>query len=99
MIQGTTPKHTFNLDIKTELIDKLRISYEQNGKIVLSKEKKDCTIGESAVATSLTQEETLKFNAPGNARIQLHATTTNGASLVTRPMSVPVHILLDKVVL
>ena len=99
MIQGTTPKHTFNLDIKTELIDKLRISYEQNGKIILSKEKKDCTIGESAISTSLTQEETLKFDAPGNARIQLHATTTNGKALVTRPLSVPVYILLDKAVL
>ena len=40
MIQGTTPTHKFNVDIDTGLIDKLRISYEQNGKIVLWKEKK-----------------------------------------------------------
>lgn len=98
MIQGTTPKHTFNIDFKTELIDKLRISYEQNGKIILSKEREDCYFGETVISTFLTQEETLKFDAPGNVRIQIHALVGDN-SLVSKPVSVPVYILLDKVVL
>ena len=99
MIQGTTPTHKFNLDIDTGLISKLRISYEQNGKIVLYKEKEDCDFTANAITVKLTQEETLKFDAPGNARIQLHAVTPSGDSMATKPMSVPVYILLDKVVL
>ena len=99
MIQGTTPTHTFNLDIDTSLISKIRISYEQNGKIVLFKERKDCEITANAITVKLTQEETLKFDAPGNVRIQLHVVTPSGESIATMPMSVPVYILLDKVVL
>lgn len=99
MIQGTTPTHKFNLDIATSLIDKIRISYEQNGKIVLYKEKDDCELTANAITVKLTQEETLKFDAPGNVRIQLHAVTPTGESMATKPMSVPVYILLDKVVL
>lgn len=99
MIQGTTPTHKFNLDIDTSLISKIRISYEQNGKIVLYKEKDDCDITANAIEVKLTQEETLKFDAPGNVRIQLHALTHSEESLATKPMSVPVYILLDKVVL
>ena len=99
MFQGTTPTHRFNVDIDTALISKLRISYEQNGKIVLTKEKEDCTLNGYTITTKLDQEETIKFDAPGNVRIQLHVITTSGDSLVTKPVSVPVYILLDKVVL
>lgn len=99
MIQGTTPTHKFSVDIDTGLIAKLRISYEQNGKIVLNKEKKDCTFYGNTITTKLSQEETMKFDAPGNVRIQLHAISTGGDSLATMPVSVPVYILLDKVVL
>ena len=99
MIQGTTPTHTFNVDINTNLISKIRISYEQNGKIVLHKEKEDCELTANAITVKLTQEETLKFFAPSNVRIQLHALTTSNDSLVSKPIKVPAHILLDKVVL
>ena len=99
MIQGTTPTHKFDIGIITDLISKLRISYEQNGKIVLSKDKDECTLGENFVTTKLTQEETLMFSAPGTVRIQLHARTTGGDALVTRPITVPVYILLDKAVI
>lgn len=99
MFQGTTPTHKFKVDINTNLINKLRISYEQNGEIVLRKEKKDCQMSGDTIALKLTQEETLKFNAPSNVRVQLHALTTDGNSLATTPVSVPVYILLDKVVL
>jgi hypothetical protein len=98
MIQGTTPTHKFFIDIATNLIDKLRISYEQNGKIVLRKETEDCQIDDGSVTTKLTQEDTLKFDAPGNVRIQIHA-LMGSESLVSKPVSVPVYILLDKAVL
>lgn len=98
MIQGTTPVHAFHVGIDTDLIDKVRISYEQNGKIVLRKEMEDCQIDDGSVTTKLTQEDTLKFDAPGNVRIQIHA-LIGEESIVSKPVSVPVYILLDKVVL
>lgn len=99
MIQGTTPTHKFNVDIDTSLLNEVRISYEQNGKIVLYKEKDDCVIADNAITVKLTQEETLKFDAPGSVRVQIHALTNGGDSLVTKPMAFPAYILLDKVVL
>lgn len=98
MIQGTTPTHKFHVDIKATDITELRISYEQNGKIVLTKGKEDCAFEDKAIVTRLTQEETLKFDAPGNVRIQIHA-LIGEESIVSKPVSVPVYILLDKVVL
>jgi hypothetical protein len=99
MIQGTTPTHKFNLDIPTNTISKVRISYEQHGKIVLHKEKDDCELTANAITVKLTQEETLKFIAPENVRIQLHVLTEGNDSLVSRPIKLPAYILLDKVVL
>ena len=98
MIQGTTPVHAFHVDIDTSQISVVRISYEQNGKIVLYKETPDCDFADGTIGVKLTQEETLKFDAPGNVRIQIHA-LIGDESIVSKPVSVPVYILLDKVVL
>ena len=103
MIQGTNPTHTFLVNIDVTKINKVRISYEQHGKIVVVKEKGDCILqcidDVNQIATYLSQAETMKFDAPGIARIQMHALTNNGDALVSNPVAEPVHILLNKVVL
>ena len=96
MIQGTTPTHKFNLDISTDLIEEMRVTYEQNGKVVLEKETEDITMEGSSAEVKLTQEETMLFDAPASARIQLHVRTNGDEALVARPIPVPVHILLNK---
>lgn len=96
MIQGTTPTHNFTLPFAASQIEALRIAYEQNGKIVLTKEKEDCELSGNKVTVKLTQAETIGFEAPGNVRIQLHIRTTEGKGLVSTPESVPNYILLDR---
>ena len=96
MIQGTTPTHKFHLPFNADYIKKVRISYEQNGKIVLTKEMTDCEQDGECLMTTLTQEETLKFDANVNVRIQLHVLNHEDKAIASKPISVPVYVLLDK---
>lgn len=99
MTQGSTPLHTFVLPFDAAIIQAVRISYEQKGKIVLVKETKDVSKSGNALALNLTQEETLLFDALVPVRIQLHVLTTGGAAMPSKPKTVPVHILLNKKVI
>lgn len=96
MIQGTTPTHTIHLPFEASTIAAMRLTYEQKGKIVLTKEKDDFEVSGNTIAAKLTQEETLLFDANIQVRIQLHVRTNNGKALATRPWTVPVYILLDR---
>lgn len=96
MTPGTTPTHTFNLPLNV-LVDKCRITYEQGGKIVLQKEKKDCTLNDSnQIICKLSQEDSLQFVSNAIVRIQLKVKTTGGDVLVSNLMKKPTNILLDK---
>jgi hypothetical protein len=96
MIQGSTPLHIFRLPFSTDIIYALRISYEQNKKIVLSKELDNVSLEENAVKLRLSQEETLLFDAICPCRIQMHILTTGGDAVPSKIKTVPVHVLLDR---
>jgi hypothetical protein len=99
MIQGSTPTHTFKLPFSTALIDAVRISYAQNGVLMLTKRKADCTMGEKSITVTLTQEETLAFDADSIVEIQVQVLTTGGDSLPSAIKRVSVDRLLDRTVL
>lgn len=82
MIRGTTPTHTFNLPFDTALIDKIKITYAQNGVVVLTKEKADCKFDGNAATVKLTQEDTLKFDA-SRVQIQIRVLTMGGDALAS----------------
>lgn len=96
MIQGSTPLHTFVLPFSTELIQSVRVTYEQKKKVVLSKETKDVAMEGNTVALRLSQEETLLFDSLVPVRIQLHILTSGGDALPSKPKTVPVYVLLDR---
>lgn len=96
MIPATTPLHVFVLPFHTDLIKSVRVSYEQKGKIVLTKETGDFSKNESTLAVRLSQEETLLFSNVVQVRIQLHVLTTGGDALVSKIKTVPVDTLLDR---
>ena len=98
MIRGTTPTHTFNLPFDAVLIDKLKITYAQNGVVVLTKEKADCKIDGNAVAVKLTQEDTLKFDA-SRVQIQIRVLTTGGDALASDIVTKPCGEVLEEGVL
>lgn len=78
MRRGSTPTNTFDVDLDLRNAT-VFISYEQDGAIVVEKTGEDLMIGESQIALSLTQEETLKFH-PGKVFIQIRYVFPNGAA-------------------
>ena len=70
MYRVTTPTHTFNLPFEANLIDDLRLTYKQQGKVILEKGISDIELGEKSIALTLTQEETALFTET-KAKIQL----------------------------
>ena len=98
MIRGTTPTHTFNLPFDTALIDKIKITYAQNGVVVLTKEKADCSFEGNAVTVKLSQEDTLKLDA-SRVQIQVRVLTTGGDALASDIVTKPCGEVLEEGVL
>ena len=99
MIQGTTPTHTFQVPIDTEIIESVRIVYGQNDAVVLTKEKVDCDFGDNQISVKLTQEETFKFDENIPVDIQIRVLTNGGDALASRVERVPIITVLDGAVL
>ena len=99
MFKGTTPTHTFEVDMDTSLIKEVKITYSQNDKEVLTKRTEDCTVTEGAISTSLTQEETFLFESGKFVSIQVRILTLAGDALITEPMMMSVAKCLDDEVL
>lgn len=99
MTPGATPTHTYNLPISSDDIVALRITYEQNGKILFQKEKDDCELIDKMVIVKLEQEDTLQFDSNTISRIQLKARTTDGTVYISDVIKKPTNIVLDKEVI
>lgn len=99
MIQGSTPKHTFKLPFDTSLIDKIRVTYAQNGIPLLTKEKEDCTLEGDTVTIRLSQEETLKFDENARVQVQIKAKSTDEDVTISKILSIPLYPVLDKEVI
>lgn len=99
MTPGATPTHTFNLPISTDEIAALRITYEQDGKILFQKKKDECELKDKQVKVKLSQEETLLFDSNVIVRIQLKGRTTGDDVIISKVIKKPTNIVLDKEVI
>ena len=99
MFKGTTPTHTFNVNIDTSLIQTVKITYTQKDKEVLVKRTEDCTIGDGVITTRLTQEDTFLFEEAVLVTVQLRILTLAGDALASAPMMMSVGKCLDNEVL
>lgn len=99
MIRGTTTKHIFNIPLEASDIKEVKITYSQNGKIVLSKKKNECTIGDNTIVVALSQEDTFKFDSSTHVNIQVRILTDKGSVFSSKIMSVGVGACLDDEVL
>ena len=96
----TTPKHIYNIPFDTALIDKVRIVYTQDEKIILCKELTECNCKDQTITVNLSQEETALFDCKKHyTEIQLHILTTGGESIVSNVVRVAVEKCLDTEVL
>lgn len=99
MRKGGTPTHTFNLGIDTSLIKEVKITYSQDGKVILTKKSSDCQIEEGKVVTKLSQEDTFLFDGSKFVNIQLRVLTLEGDVLPSEIFTRSVAECLDDEVL
>lgn len=112
MYRATTPKHTFIFDVDpAETFDKILITYAQNGKIILEKNKEELSFSETmneccgrqyTASLELTQEETNMFSAGsrGVVSIQVRVRTYDGQVLASDEKHISVkNVLNDEVLL
>ena len=99
MIRGTTPTHIFKLPFATSIISKLRVTYAQDGEIILEKTESDCTLDGDNISLKLTQEESFKFKARVNVEIQLKVKAADGEITATTVKTIPVERALSEEVL
>lgn len=99
MIRGTTPTHVFTLSVEPDYFKNIRITYAQDDVVLFQKEKGDCEIEGYDVRTTLTQEETLMFDAKKHVQIQVKAITEEGKVEASPIMCVTVGKCLDNEVM
>jgi len=97
--RGTTPTNTFTVDVDLRDAEVLWLTYKQNSKIVIQKEKEDLEIDETEVRVYLTQEETLALKDSVGVRIQFRARYADGNAIKSNIMQASVEeILKDGVI-
>lgn len=98
MRRGTTPILEFSIEDKlgrpfdvSTLVNKGVITFKQGSNIVLEKRLSDCDVEENVISFKLSQEETLKFNAGIDVKVQcrfLDTIETNALATDIKIMSV-----------
>ena len=86
----TTPTHSFVFTTDPSEFDEFRITYKQNGKIVLEKTEadlEDMTITQTddnyTLSFRLTQKETEEFSPNDPARVQVRAHYPDGMTVAS----------------
>jgi hypothetical protein len=99
MIRGTTPIHEFKIPFDTTQIADLRISYGQSEKEIVVKCADECELDGNIIRTTLTQEETFKFDCTKSVMIQVRVRTTRGEVMSTGIITMKVGKCLNSEVL
>ena len=97
MFRYTTPRHTFTFPQDPSTYLGIRITYKQNGEIVLQKEKGDLSFDDvsNKAYFHLTQEETAKFKAGYDVKFQVHVQARDGNVYASEEMTLRVKDVLD----
>ena len=96
---GTTPRHTITIDFDTSFIQKLKVTYAQKDKVIITKYKEDCILSGDTIIIPLTQEDTFLFNEKDLVQIQIRVLTVEGEALSSGVKTVCVGACLDNEVL
>ena len=95
MIRGTTPTHIFSIPIDSTLISKIRVTYEQNGTNIITKDYSGADVSGGSLYVKLTQDETLLFSSYNTAKVQLRVLTTEGDAMASNVIVMQPERLLD----
>lgn len=96
--RGTTPVHSFTLPDELKDVDfaALYITYKQDGKTVIEKDRSSISIEDGVASVRLTQEETLLFSDCWKCHIQVRLRTSAGDALVSNVANIPVYDVLKE---
>ena len=83
MVRGTTPTHTFNVDVDLSDAQSVYITYKQLSRVIVEKSKADITISSDALVCELTQKETLAFSSKYPVFIQIRAKFEGGSAVAS----------------
>ncbi len=103
MIRATTPKHMFLFETDPEEFVRILVTYQQDDRILLEKEKDDLTIeagddGGYVAWFRMSQEESKLFSGGKRAQVQVRVLTASGEVLASEKENISVHdVLNDKV--
>jgi len=92
--RGTTPTNTFSVDIDLRDAEVIWLTYKQNSKIIIQKEKEDLEIEEDEVVTHLTQEETLALKDSAPVRMQFRVRYADGNAIKSNIITATVEEIL-----
>ena len=99
MRKGTNPPFTFRLPIDTKDLASAKVTFSQNGQIVLEKRLCDCTCVQNLLTVELSQEETFLFECDSVAEVQLRWIPVGGKPEISDVFTAYVSRCLDKEVL
>ena len=99
MKRGTTPTHSFGIPFDVETLNRVRITYSQNKKILFVKEDDEVAIDGNKLQVRLSQEETLMCRPENSVEIQLKVLLNDGNVLVSDIINDNVEDCIDEEVL
>lgn len=91
IFRGTTPTLTFTLPFEADNLDAFWISFKQQNKVEMNKEKDSPGVSQvtNTITVTLSQEETLRFGT-GKCLVQIRARDKNAKAIASNTMSVEV---------
>lgn len=99
MRRATTPTHKFTFPVDPENFEQILITYAQNNKIILEKNRNDLTIDDYTVYVRLTQEESNLFNPRIPIQVQVRGLTYSGTAVASKIFERPVEEVLNDEIL
>lgn len=96
---GTTPKHEFTLPFDISLVKEFKVTYKQNGKIILEKYLEDFEVNQNTLSVTLTQEETFLFAEGVNIEVQARVLIVGGDAFSSEIRIITAQKCLDREVL
>ena len=96
---GSTPIHEFTIPFDVSFIKEFKVTYKQDGEVVLEKYLKDFEIKERVLSVRLTQEETFLFDENSNIQVQGRVLTTDNNALTSDIVIITAMRCLDREVL
>lgn len=96
IIRGGTKEHSFRVPFDIKLARKMRISYKQEGRLILEKNLRDVQVlGDNLIHYELSETDTLKFKADSIVTVQMRVELTNHKVITSEIFEVDVVDVID----